>query len=526
MRLPFFLCITTLLVMSSSCGGGNDGLDIAVAATNETGTQREVLTQVSVVAASSANTSRGYSPPTRYPTDFCSSNRYPEQWEWRLDSVLKQPDPATSGAPEVRHIRAGKLIATYSKLSGHRSAPNNLDGRDTSVGPFRRFPYTQWRDGDIFEILPAVYEGEDQQIFIGPNVQNDAAYNARQSDTPKNIIIRGITVNGVRPVIKLPASGASNANFGQSLVYVGASENITIENLDISSNSTGAGGLGKAGVYINGGKNVTLRNVRISGFSNKSANGIFATGLNSGTLLLSGVELANNGGGNGPEHNIYVNASSVDPAFTVKMTGSWSRDSVFGHLFKSRAQINHLEGNYFQGSKSSGPGDMRESWMVDIPEGGALIARNNIFSKSKSGDNTNGAAITYGVERATGTFDTNRPWSLQIENNTFVAFTRYFDNQAHAVYPMFIKTGVPVPPDKLSVKRNLYVGYCQAPSANPNQPGYRGDDYQLLDFNAIDTAFRPRVPVMAGALPAVESLAYVHRMSTAKRTTTAIGAQD
>ncbi len=521
------LCTSVLMLMSASCGGGgNDNLETLVAVATDSAMQPEAFAQAAVSPILAPAFSRGYSAPTQYATDYCATGNYPEQWEWRPEIAIKQPGPATSGQPSVRHVRAGKVIATYAKLGGYRSAPDNIDGQDKSVGPFRRFPFTQWQSGDVFEVLPAVYEGEDQQIYIGPNVQNSAAYNAGQFVTPKNITIRGITVNGVRPVIKLPSTGASNANFGQSLVYIGASENITIENMDISSNATGAGGLGKAGVYINGGKNVTLKNVRISGFSNKSANGIFATGLNSGTLLLSGVELANNGGGNGPEHNIYVNASSVDPAFTVKMVGSWSHDSVYGHLFKSRAQVNYLEGNYFQGSKSSGTGDMRESWMVDIPEGGAFTARNNIFSKNKSGDRTNGAAITYGVERAVGTFDANRSWALQIENNTFVAFTRNFDSQSHPVYPMFIKTGVPVLPANLSVKRNLFVGYCQSPTNNLNQPGYRGEEYQQLDFNAIDAAFRPRVPVMAGTAPPNGSPAYFHRMSIFKRTTAAIGAQD
>ena len=527
LRRPSFLCTSVLMLMSASCGGGgNDVAEVSFAMAGDSTTVPDASAMAAVMPGASALTNRGYSTATQYPTDFCATGNYPEQWEWRPEIANKQPGPATSGQPAVRHVWAGKVIATYAKLSGYRSAPNNVDAHDTSVGPFRRFPYLQWQEGDVFEVMPAVYEGEDQQIYIGPNVLNDAAYAARQSVVPKNITIRGITVNGVRPVIKLPATGASNANFGQALIYIGAAENITIENLDVSSSTTGLGGLGKAGIYINGGKNISLKNVRVSGFSNKSANGIFATGLNSGTLLLSGVELANNGGGSGPEHNIYVNASSVDPAYTVKMVGSWSHDSVYGHLFKSRAQSNYLEGNYFQGSKSKGTGDMRESWMVDIPEGGAFTARNNIFSKNKSGDSTNGAAITYGVERAVGTFDTLRPWSLRIENNTFVAFTRYFDNQSHPVYPMFIKTGVPVLPANLSVKRNLFVGYCQTPTNNLNQQGYRGEDYQIVDFNAIDTAFRPRLPVMAGTAQLAGSQAYFHRMTTIWRTTAAIGAQD
>ena len=466
-----------------------------------------------------------YSAETSYPNTYCSDGQYPEQWSWRPDTVVPSPQPATGGTPSIKHIRNGVVIATYSKLSGYRSAPNNIDAHDTSVGPFRRMPYTQMADGDVFELAPAVYEGEDQQIFIGPNVNNDADYRAGITYKPKNITIRGITVNGFRPVIKNPATGASNNNFGQSLIYVGASENITIENIDVMDASTG-GSLGKAALYLNGFKNLTLKNVRISGFKRHGQNGIFGTGGNSGTLLMQGVELEDNGGNSGPEHNIYMNASATDNNFTVKMQGSWSHGSYYGHLFKSRAQVNILEGNYFQGSKASAGGPQGEAYLVDIPEGGTLVARNNVFAKNFSGDFSNGAAITFAVEAGSTTkpFDLARPWGLTVEHNTFVAFSRYYDTQNHKLYPFYFKSTAPVQPSAKLVRHNVFVGYCPTPSQTA--AGYYGDNASELDFNGIDTAFRPRRPVLVSGSPIVGTVGYAHKNSAVTRTTTAAGARD
>jgi hypothetical protein len=506
------------IALLASCGGGGGTPSTDQSTANTSGSD----TPQTPPAASAADA--GYSAPTNHGANHCSDGIYPPQWEWRPETAVAAPQPATSGVPLVWHIRNGVVIATYSKLSGYRSAPNNIDAHDNSVGPFRRMPYTQMADGDVFELEPAVYEGEDQQLFIGPNVKNDQDFTAGVYYTPRNITIRGITAGGVRPVIRNPATGASNNNFGQSLVYVGKSEDVTIENIDIADSASG-GGLGKAALYVNGARNLTLRNVRISGFRRHQQNGIFGTSGNSGLFLMQNVELADNGGSNGPEHNIYMNASSTDPQFTVHMQGSWSRSSYYGHLFKSRAQINILEGNYFQGSRAA-PGTQTETYLVDIPEGGTLVARNNIFAKNFSGDFSNGAAITFAVEAGTSTkpFDTARPWGLTIENNSFVAFSRYYDTQNHRLSPFFIKSSAPVPAQAKSIARNVFVGYC--PTTQQVSAGYYGSEHAERTFDDIDEAFRPRVPLLANTPAVVGSRGYGHTTRTQLRTTTAVGARD
>ena len=458
-----------------------------------------------------------------YANDFCRSGNYPTQWQWDSTQWVQPARPATSGTPRMTQIRNGVVIATYAKLGGDAwSKPNSAEGGDPATGPFRRSPYTQWRSGDVFEIYPAVYSGSVMQIYIGPNRLNDTA---KTADIPRDITIRGVTVDGRRPVIVNPPTGAANANFNQSLVYIGGAfdssgklvapaANITIENIDIVDASEG-GYIGKAGVYINGANNVTLRNVRIAGFKRHKANGIFATGNNSGTLLLENVELDSNGGNNGPEHNAYINASGVDPDFTFRVQGSWSHDAFYGHALKSRAQRTIVEGSYLSGSRAA-PGTQTETYLLDVPDGGTLIARNNVFVKNRSGNLSNGASITFGVESAS----LSRKWELLLEHNTFIAFDRYYDDAMHPLFPMYISGAAPGPK---TVDSNLFVGYCNGTQSHVN---FRGTNAQSLNFNEIEPSFRPRLPVLSGREAIVGTPQYLHMMRSAPRRSTAVGARD
>lgn len=292
-------------------------------------------------------------------------------------------------------------------------------------------------------------------------------------EAPKNIIIRGITVNGVRPLLRLPSTGGSNNTLAQGIIYFDKSENIVFENFDIESTPK-SGALGKAAIYFNGAKNLTLRNLRLHGFKAQSANGIFGTDNNSGTLRLENLELYDNGGGNGPENNFYIGASKADPNFTVHMACAYSHDVYYGHLFKSRAQKNILEGNYFMGTAAAGT--QSENYSFDVPNGGELIMRNNGLAKNASGDNRNGLTVTFKMEGATDT----RADAITIERNTFVSYTRYFDSQQHQVapfsffYPSKNPTAADFPVKNFSVRGNAYIGLCQHFGSELN---YRGADY-------------------------------------------------
>ncbi|WKB55791.1 hypothetical protein [Eleftheria terrae] len=469
----------------------------------------------------------GYSPPTQYADDYCTTGNYPGQWTWDPALVRKQDAPATSGTPRIEQVRNGVVIATYTSLGGDKgySKPNSADGGDTSVGPFRRQPYLQWRSGDLFKVYPAVYSGRDMQIYLGPNAVNASDYSAGIFSVPENITIQGVSVNGVRPVIVNPPTGASNSTYGQSLVYIEGrfnasgvlvkpATNITIENIDIVD-AAGGGNIGKAGIYVNGAKDLTLRRVRIAGFKRHSANGIFATGNNTGTLLLENVELDGNGGASGPEHNAYINASKTDPGFTFLVRNSWSHDAYYGHALKSRAQRTVVEGSYLSGQRAAA-GTQAETYLLDVPDGGILEARNNIFVKNRSGNQSNGASLTFGVESASST----RAWGLTVEHNTFVAFSRYYDDAGHELFPLFI--GSRALGDK-RIDANVYVGYCPSSNATRNE---RGTNAAILGFNDIDLSFRPRAPQLTGNGNIVGKPSYEHVANGAQRRTHALGARD
>jgi hypothetical protein len=479
-------------------------------------------------SVSPTTTSEVYSPVTNFSSTYCADGVFPDQWVWNpanLREAVPQAASEADGQPLIKQVRAGKVIATYTSFGGTGTTTDadNTDAHDTTGGAFHRTPYTNWQEGDIFEVYPAVYEGANQQPWIGPMVDNYTNFMAGQLSIPKNITIRGMTVNGKRPVIRNPSTGASNNTLGQGIVYIDQSENIAIENLEIQDSSLG-GGIGKAGIYINGAKNLTLRDVKIMGFKTHEANGIFGTGNNTGTLRLERVELDSNGGGGGPEHNAYINASTTDPNFTVYMTGSWTHGAYYGHLFKSRAQVNVFEGNYFMGSRWDGT-TQTENYLADFPNGGRVTLRNNIFVKNRSGDNSNAMSVTYAMEGVTDA----RALSLDIEHNTFVSLDRTYD-ASHPIYPMQFYYPAQIPNDagfpviNTVIAHNVFVGYCQQNQAFMD---FRGNNPLELNFNQLDQSFRPRDTTTTGGNPNIKgTLEYAHPMKSIPRITALPGARD
>lgn len=456
---------------------------------------------------------------------FCKTGSYPAQWTWARNAEVSQPLPATvaDGKPKVEQYRAGKLIATYDKLggSGCSTAGGTVGKPDTSCGAFHRTPHRNWESGDLFLVYPAVYEGPQHHLWLGPMVDDYAGYLAKDLKVPRNITIRGVTVNGKRPVIKVGGEASYNT-YNQSLVYFEASENVVFENFDID----GSGGkpVGKAGIFISGAKNLTIRDVRVYGLKDSHANGIFGTDLNAGVLRLERIELRNNGGSGGPEHNLYVNKSSVDPQFTVWITNSWTHGAYYGHLFKSRAQVNILEGNYFMGSRAVN-GAQTEAFLVDFPNGGRVFMRNNVLVKNYSGPNSNGVFVTYGME---GVHD-GRRLSARIEHNTFVSFARFYDDQKHELMPMhfFVPGKIPgtadFPVSKVKVRNNVFVGFCPSGYAAAN---YRGDDAHVVNFEDIGQDFSLRSNKPSGDNSIIGTRSYWHQMQNRNRQTANVGARD
>ena len=452
--------------------------------------------------------------------DRCGSDNYPAQVEWPSVSASGRAQAATAGAPLIRQVRNGAVIATYSSLgvAGCEQPESNHLTPDSRCGAFSRGFGRNWEEGDVFEIYPAVYEGSDQQIWIGPSYATRADQAAGQQSIPRKLTIRGITVDGQRPIIRLPASGASENTEGQGLIHLAESEDITIENLDIAGGTSGR--VGQGAIFLRGATDATLRHLRVHDFSAVKGNGIFGTDGNAGVLRIDGVELGNNGGDTGPQHNVYINPSKSDPNFTVWMTGSYTHDTQYGNTFKSRAQVNLIEGNYFQGSLSV-DGLQREAYLLDLPEGGRALVRNNVLVKNASGANSNGALMSYAVEGV----DDGREMSLVVEHNTFMAYARTIFG-THLIFPMFTPyqndSGSSWTFEKVSINNNVFAGFC---GTGPRD-GFRGDAAWIVDFDDLDQNFALVDKSMQGNPAVIGHSSYVHATRRGVRRTAVAGALD
>ncbi len=405
------------------------------------------------------------------------------------------PGEATAGQPRIEQYRQGQLIATYSSFSDQPGCTMAGDGTDnvypaapaaSGCGPFtREHSFRLWQTGDLFLVYPAVYSGPYNQPWIGPEFDDSADFAAGISHTPDNIVVQGVVQNA-RPVILLNG-GASNNTLGQAPVYFDESSGFTMQDIDVVAAHGAAAG--KAGVYESGASNLTLRRMRVSGFSRAGVNGLFGAGNYTGSLLLDEVELDHNGGPSGPSHNAYIGASATDPNFAVVVQHSWSHDAFYGHLFKSRAQVNVFTANYFEGGLPTGGHTQAEAYLLDIPNGGRLTVRNNVFVKSASGHNANGMSLAFLME---GMSDA-RPQSADVENNTFVTFAETFDG-THPNYPLsFLYPNVrpdgPAWPASIPVRviKNAFVGYCTVAGNGPQD--YRGDLALQESFAETSKAF-------------------------------------
>jgi hypothetical protein len=432
-----------------------------------------------------------------------------------------------------------QLVATYPTLGGSGCYYENMNvpaqqgnphytGFHPECGPFGRTPFRTWLPGDQFWVYAAVYAGDtnntdDDQPWIGPAVDSNDEYNALKGNVnglagminyngitipfnPTNIIIKGITatVNGqqVRPVITLnqPCLGSSS-NTENGMLYVADSLNLTIQNIDVDYGPACPQGQqnnysAKAGVYLAGTHNITLSQMRVENFINANgANGVFAadgtayTGSTNdalqGTLTLNQVELFYNGGANGPTHNIYVNGSWADPNFNVIATNSWFHDVYYGHEFKSRAQNTTLIGNYFQSATLiNGPnGAVASSYDVDTPDGGNVVLKDNVFVKNISGFGSNGNGVLVYYEAEDGADSGQAPYtnSFDAENNTFVAFAHFWNQeQTSPIQPLAFfgpsimpnTQGFGVPANAFTVQKNVFIGFCNTGDPRAN---YRGD---------------------------------------------------
>lgn len=327
-----------------------------------------------------------------------------------------------SGA-RIEQYRGGSLLATYQGPANRPGATQPLAGNTSSNpasaaatgwGCFERTGYEVWRPGDQFFIYG---DFENVGLYLGPLYNQQA---------PSNLLIKGAGPGRSRFILSGPAP---DSTLNQSLIYLDTSSDITFENIAALAKPTAA--MNKALIYINGAHNPTFRHcaARDATTSKNQGNGFFSTGSCSGTLALPGCVSVNNGGGQyedsgDPMHNFYINASTVDPKFTVEFDGL-SEGVVYGHLFKSRAQVTKLTGATLNDTGTA-------SFCVDAPNGGQLFLTKCNITRANKADN--GPCVAWGEE--IGTVPANPAPLIQIENNTLTVGAPTWDG-THPFFPFF-----------------------------------------------------------------------------------------
>jgi hypothetical protein len=144
--------------------------------------------------------------------------------------------------------------------------------------------------------------------------------------------------------------------------------------------------------------------------------------------------------------------------------------------------------------------------LLDVPNGGVLVAKDNIFAKNESGAGSNGMSITFAME---GVVD-SRTQAIDIENNTFVGFSATLDG-SHPLYPFAFHGGIPTdstfPFPNALVSKNLFVGYCPLNNARTD---YRGDLSLSAGFTELKQDFTLTNRYSSSDKSIVGSQAYKH----------------
>jgi hypothetical protein len=132
-------------------------------------------------------------------------------------------------------------------------------------------------------------------------------------------------------------------------------------------------------------------------------------------------------------------------------------------------------------------------------------------------------SITYAME---GVPNDKRPLSIDIENNTFVAYSATLDG-SHPVYPFFFHSGLPGDADfqypNTVVSKNVFVGYCPL---NDTRKDYRGELSLSVGFSEINKDFTLLNRYSSPDQSVVGTQAYKHVTGGLPRKIPTIGAED
>ena len=259
----------------------------------------------------------------------------------------------------------------------------------------------------LLAIILFATSAEARTLDVGPGKEFDAPSAAAKAARDGDRVLiqpgeyfdcavwaaKGLTVEGVGDASKVVITDKA---CGGKALFITTGTDITIRNLTLTRARVPDGN--GAGIRDEGAV-LTVDHVR---FINNQ-NGILAGG-DGGSLTVSNSEFVKNGICEAAcSHGIYV--GHLD---SLKVSNSTFSGTKQGHHIKSRARLTDVQGN----SIMDGP-DGTASYLIDAPNGGTLIVRNNTMEKGPQAENHT-AAIMIGAEGVT-----QPTRDITIENNTF-----------------------------------------------------------------------------------------------------------
>jgi len=238
--------------------------------------------------------------------------------------------------------------------------------RDLRVGPHQAFQLPNQaaavaRDGDRVEIDPGTYA--DCAVWRASRLTIEA--------TGPGVVLAGRTCQG-------------------KAIFVTAGHDITVRGITFADahvpDHNGAGIRAE-------GRNLTVEKSR---FLNNE-NGILAGGPPDSVVRVTESEFNGNGACIGAcAHGIYAG----QPIALLDVERSHFADTHIGHHIKSRARSTRIVGNRIEDGTQG-----NSSYLIDVPNGGDLLIRDNDMQKSAHSDNPH-CAISIGEEGVTNVTET------------------------------------------------------------------------------------------------------------------------
>lgn len=270
---------------------------------------------------------------------------------------------------------AALLLVLLLSLGAQRAEARMLE-----VGPGRPFSLpsaaaTAAQAGDVIKIASGTYE--DCAVWRVNGLVIEGA-------DPERVIIGNRTCDGKG-------------------VFVIAGNDVTVRGVTL----TGARSADSNGAGIRAeGINLTVERVRFL----RNENGILHAGVRRGALIVRDSAFIGNGScEQACAHGIYVG-----PLELLRVEHSRFRATREGHHLKSRAHRTEVVGTYIE----DGP-EGTSSYLIDIPNGGAVLLRGNRLSKGARSSNRS-TAISIGAEGV------DRPTpEIRVESNVLTLEGKY-----------------------------------------------------------------------------------------------------